>query len=612
MKKLKLFGTRLITSTQPRTPNVIKLKEGDKISDINFVEGDLLDADSVKIVAAQAAIDSEAIHDAIEEEIDTLSEQLDGRLDTVEDGLGQVSADILLKQDAPQESGVSGQILSLDSNNLPVWIDPSEEVIVDTQLSENSTNAVENRAIASTINDILDGTTPPASAQSIQNWIERGDTPVEDIWQGQFRTSAGATSINSENGTSLVSIAAKNEDFYAEAFKTSGFNLLRLYSDGGNAITIGSGFYFPVPTLPFGALNTANEPNGVLFTDNDGNNLKPTVLFKPASSGVPPTSVNDGDPCQYTDADGYRFYTTSQPGYIIVSGITHANTCAHLGWSRRYDEFISPTDADDEGMTISLTSIMAKFPQNRMRTINNTADSVSFDSDSNIATTYQRVGYKSVAANEWTNEQQESSEGENITYKHSIVISDMKPDSAVVSYNNIQLSVDGKTVSYSDSLENGSAISIKYELASAVVSTVNNVNSSGGIEDWGLEGFYGSIADATITQKYYQGIVDAVYGLLSLVKVYQQQVIAHALCELKEEIDAIKDSLKNYNDSQKAFSYDSLKGYMIMGQKVFDTCSGSPTEKPKSIGLYRFDPSTRTLYISKSVTNAVSDWAQVA
>ncbi len=142
-----------------------------------------------------------------------------------------------------------------------------------------------------------------------------------------MRTTGGDQSVDSAKGARLISIIAQT-DFAASAFKTTGFNLLR------NATAVGDGFYFLVPALPFGVYGMANQPNGILFTDNNGGKLTPTVRFKALGSGVP-SSTSDGSACAYTDSHGYRFYTTDQPGYIIVSGITYANTCAHIAWSRR-------------------------------------------------------------------------------------------------------------------------------------------------------------------------------------------------------------------------------------------------------------------------------------
>ena len=44
---------------------------------------------------------------------------------------------------------------------------------------------------------------------------------------------------------------------------------------------------------------------------------------------------------------------------------------------------------------------------------------------------------------------------------------------------------------------------------------------------------------------------------------------------------------------------------------MFALVSGAPTESPRAVGLFRFDPGTGTLYASKDVTNSTDDWTIV-
>lgn len=50
MKRSKLFGTKLIENIKvPKIPSIIQLNKYEGLSNINFEEGDLLDANSIKM-----------------------------------------------------------------------------------------------------------------------------------------------------------------------------------------------------------------------------------------------------------------------------------------------------------------------------------------------------------------------------------------------------------------------------------------------------------------------------------------------------------------------------------------------------------------------------------
>jgi hypothetical protein len=159
------------------------------------------------------------------------------------------------------------------------------------------------------------GDITPAVAANLANWDERNDLAIEDTFTDLVRTAAGDQSINSEAGARLVSIKPVT-DFGATALVTTGFNLLR------GATAVGSGWYFLVPKLGFGQYGTAEKPNGVLFTDAQGNNLKPTVRFKPLSGNN--WALINGD-VWHTEwnklSDGTYEMTvkTTQSGYLLLS-----------------------------------------------------------------------------------------------------------------------------------------------------------------------------------------------------------------------------------------------------------------------------------------------------
>lgn len=370
-----------------------------------------------------------------------------------------------------------------------------------------------------------DGTVVPQLATNLENWEDRDEMSVEDKWTGVVRTTAGDQSINSEAGAKLISINPVS-DFYAESMKATGFNLLR------NAVAVGSGFYFLVPKLSFGTYGTANQPNGVLFTDAAGNNLTPTVRFKALSAGVP-TSVNDGSACAYTDSHGYRFFTTSQAGYIIVSGITLATTCAHIGWSRRYDDYVAVNAEGDAGSTIALSSIIHAVHDFDMlltatRAGEMVADSIAFGASD--ATWTRRVNRVKPT---WTNTETQEGSGQ---YLHEATIDTMLPG-GIVECGEIEMAVNGTTISYTDENATGTTDWVKFQLATEATGTVSLSNALT-VEDWGLEMLVGATGEAEITTQYAQGYPDAVANLVN--GGYQQRTQ-----ELEAQIEQLKAEIAN-------------------------------------------------------------------
>ena len=357
------------------------------------------------------------------------------------------------------------------------------------EAAENA-NAMEER--------LLNGDVVPAKATNLESWEgEEGES--EYVQTAVVDTTGGTLSIDSEKPANLLSVVPTS-DFGATALVATGFNLLRF------ATAVGSGWYILVPKLTATAasIGTAQENNGVLFTDAQGNNLRPTVRFKALADGVP-ESVTDGVVATYVDADGRRHYTTSGIGYLIVSDINRATTCMHLGWSRRYDEYVAVDAAGDAGATVNLAAgINALHDFGLMLQIGSLADSIERTSASQV-TWYRRVDRVQPT---WTNTPVEEEGVATGQYLHEALISNMRPDGAAAFMGSDQaLSVTGTTVSYTDGNAEALTDYVKFELA-AVVSGTASVSSSFAVEDWGLVLVQGSTGTAAFTIAYAQGIPD--------------------------------------------------------------------------------------------------------
>lgn len=471
--------------------------------------------------------------------------------------------------------------------------------------------------------DLTSGTVIPRLAENLASWDDES-LMAEDLQALPVFTTGGDISIDSSVPAQLIEIAAKT-GFSATALRASGFNLLRLESDGGIARAVGAGFYFPVPALPFGTINTAEQPNGVLFTDSDGENLRPAVYFKKKSAGVP-TGVTDGTACAYTDATtggkSYRFYTTTEPGWLIVSGITHADTCAHIGWSKRYDEFISPTDPDDAGHSVNLSPVIsAMHPFGKMLTVGGSADRIRRISATQVQWETECDRVKPT----WTNTLQEDGE----TYLHYATISAMKTDGAAEFETSGQaLVVSGTTVSYTDASSAAIDDYVKYEKATSATGAVN-LATDFTVEDWGLIVLLDATGEAYTTIAYAQGIPDNVRTLVSARLNGQMSIVAQAFAELYAELDSLKRALAGEGGGlhgitvpvvdAREYRYfgipDALEGAGAPSASVVPVnwsklCPGVVwTGIPLAPKMLYFDNVNNKWYRAKmSLTGAVSDW----
>ena len=354
---------------------------------------------------------------------------------------------------------------------------------------------------------IEDGTVEAKIAENLESWA--GESVSSNYVQTTaVDTTGGTVSIDSSVDADLESVEPTT-DFFASQLISTGFNLLR------RAVAVGNGWYFEVPHLVATqqSIGTAMENNGVLFTNSNHANLTPTVYFKPLGSGVP-SSVTDGTPATYTDKDGRRHYTTSGAGYLIVSGIDRASVCAHLGWSRRYDEYISIADANDAGSVVDMAAgINALHSYGKMLVIGAVADRIEKASNTTIRWT-RRLDRVQPS---WTNTPVEEEGVATGQYLHSADISAMKADgSATFETLNIGLSVSGTTVSYTDSNAEGATDYVKYELAAEVIGTAA-VSSAFACEDWGLIILRGATGTAKVNIAYGQNVPDNLRTALPVI-----------------------------------------------------------------------------------------------
>lgn len=464
-------------------------------------------------------------------------------------------------------------------------------------------------------------------AGDLDSWASRDESPVENESTEFIRTTGGDESINGAAGAILLSLVCRGADFAPTRIISSGVNLLRLQSNNGVAVALGAGWYFPVPKLTATneSIGTSTENNGVLFVDTDGNNLTPTVRFKALVDGVP-TNLNDGVVATYLDKNGRRHYTTSGEGYLIVSGITHASTCARIAWSTDYDKFVSPASELDTGTITSLTGI------GTLRSVG-LGGILVFDKAERISATQMRKTVNvGVSTNlTWTNIQEVDSEGEPTgNYTHTATITGM----LIGGVADIKLSgtseffalaVEGNAVSFVDTNESvASGYSVKYQLEAPTTSNVNVNTAFVNISDWGIE-YLEASGEGAILWRYAQGIPDSVYALLAKREI-ESEVIAQTFAYLKAEIDSLNERLKNYGDIIRMAVVDSVD-YKTCGKPMFLECStaGAPnasripndwdedeygvwTGVPLAPHSFYYDITSKKVYFAPRCTNSTADW----
>ena len=379
----------------------------------------------------------------------------------------------------------------------------------DTQWHSRSLNG--NFPAVARVSDILNGDIIPKIAENLRSWKDNDLLPVDNDFNDTIRTTAGDDPIDTAAGGMLLAIKAVS-DFRCTGLLATSENQLRLKSNGGGAVAVGAGWYFPVPTLTYGGFGTADENNGLILVANDGSNiLNAIVYFKALANGVP-TSITDGIEVIGKEiiynGKSYKVYTTSGPGYLIVSNITYENTCARIAWEDWYDKFVSPTIQDDLGGGIDLSALFAAAP-------NGTGKFLVCGGSSTHAERVNASQWRitdpigRIASPVWTDTQDEVKEGETQTYTHSLNIAGIDNNGiAIIEGSSQSLSIDGEMVSYTDT--NATAISgaVRYILASPVTAVVN-LASDYTLNDVGVEMKEGSEGEAIFKCQYSQNIADS-------------------------------------------------------------------------------------------------------
>ncbi len=470
------------------------------------------------------------------------------------------------------------------------------------------------------------------NAGNLTSWKE-DVSEVSNNWAQTIRSTAGDDPIDTAYGGILSDIVAKS-DFKCDALKTSGYNLLRLVADGGVATQLGNAYVVPVPHLELGAFGDATKNNGLLLTDRDGVNITDaTVRFQALANGVP-TSANAGVECAYEDVtyndETYRTYVTPGAGWLIISGITWADTCAHLAWEDWYDRFIDPQDEEDSGDIISLAALFTAAPNGTGKfLIVGTGSNAAATRATRISDTQMTVidPVARIASPAWVNELQEDEE----SYKHSLTIPTMKDGGQVAIEGSAQTFViEGKVISYIDTNAEAIAGAVRYELATPATATVTLEKTRYVLNDCGIEMKEGAEGEAYFRSTYSQNVADALSQIAKVKLDVSLSVVAEALVKLCLEQRAVLTLLTgNDNAVLPALKVQSIEAKDVLSygapDRLESKTAGAPSaanvptnwdEKksgvwdgcPRRVGQEYFDRASKKIYKAATLTGSTSDW----
>lgn len=477
-------------------------------------------------------------------------------------------------------------------------------------------NEVQRDAEAAALQTKLEsGEVVPALASDIKSW-EDTNTLVPYIHKTAQETTGGDISIRSDVPARLDGIVPTSRRWKATKLVACGTNLLRPTSQaGGIATAIGTGIYFPCPALTFGTYGTAQENNGIVFTNSDNAFLTPTVYMKRIADGVP-TSVTDGVQAQTVSGqNGETFYVNpaslaGEAVYVIVSGITLASSCAHIAWSGNgtpYNYYIAPDAAAPANVEIALASLLTAIGNDGYLTqVGGLGDMLLYEDNTHMRCTRRNGRVQPT----WTTEAEEIEGTPTGNYIHTATIGDMLSDGAAeLEADGTRLQVSGTEVSYTDQSDTATTDYVLYNLATETSSVVA-VSPMLTVNDFGLIVLLGNDGTADTTIGYAQGIADSVRALMTGGYDEVNRVIAEALNALHADNVRLAALVMELEKKTTPLTSDTAGA-----PSAANTPEGWNADRygawrgwPAYVGQEYIDTASQKLYKALAHTGSVSDW----
>lgn len=472
-------------------------------------------------------------------------------------------------------------------------------------LSGYATIAALNSALTSLRSALENGEIIPAMAGTLEPWADQKAIATPDTYADAVRTAGGDIPIETSAGSKIESIKpVAGSKWTAKMLFNGSYNMLNAAKWGAANSqpyvgSVGSDFvYFLVPELALGIFGTADENNGLLFTDSEGENVQPASMYFKALSTTVPQSLTDGTLIAPTtisyDGKTYKDYATDGAGWLIVPKAIYDNDiCAHIAWEDWYDKHISlnePTTNPEAivGILILEGLLALAHSDKYLRGINEeVCDNVVFGDTSAIIT--HMVDELEIAANAWTNAATgESDSHGNALYRHSATVSGIKQGGAACiegEDGGISLTVNGTTVSYIDTNDTvANAQTVFYEVTATSTTKAytdsvfngSNIDTETGIlpiNDCSIEAQVAMDGEANITVKYAKNIVDQV-AINATVDVPQ---IKKQVEEHEERITELEDTAVrtgSYDASVAVGLADNFKGDTVVEAEFYKRKTG--------------------------------------
>lgn len=452
--------------------------------------------------------------------------------------------------------------------------------------------------------DLEKGNVIPALAYNLEAWADQKAIATPDTYTDAVRTTGGDIPIETSAGSKLESIKpVAGSKWTAKMLFNGSYNMLNAAKWGAANSQpyvggVGSNFvYFLVPELTLGTFGTADENNGLLFTDEDGVNVQPaSVYYKPLGATVP-QSLTDGTlitPVNVSyDGKTYKAYETPDAGWLIIPRSYYdSDICAHIAWEDRYDKYVSldepETNPEAVVGVLVLEGLLALVHADKyLRGINgDVCDKVVFGDTS--ATAYRMVDELRVDTNAWTNSATGESDSQgNTLYRHSATVSGIKNGGAACvegEDGGIPLTVNGTTVSYIDTNATAPASVVFYEVTATSTTKAytdsifngSNINTETGIlpiNDCSIEAQVAMVGTANITVKYAKNIIDQVaINAATDVPKLQEQVEEHEERITKLEDTAVRTG--SYDASVAVGLADNFKGDTVVEAEFYKRKTG--------------------------------------